>query len=202
MKRIAAVGLLSVGFAASQMAGADTAGAGAYLGAGLGQSYVRSVEHAAYATWNEDDTNTVWKIFGGYRFNPYLGVEAAYTDLGKGGFSYANPGLNGSGRLSSHTFSVAATGRLPLANSLALLGKLGVASVTNKTSDAWNTGSFSGRRSTTVPLLGIGAEYAVTRNVGVRAEYEAYGKSEYASAASANPRLRTDAFTIGVGYHF
>lgn len=186
----------------SPLAHADANGAGAYFGAAVGQSYAHSVEHNAYATWNQDDTNTAWKLYGGYRYNAYLGVEAAYTDLGKGSFSYADPGLTGSGRLSSHAFSLAATGRLPLGNAFALTGKLGVASLTNKTSDTWNSGSFSGSRSTTVPLVGIGAEYAVTRNINLRAEYEAYGKSEYASAASAHPKLRLDSFTVGVGVHF
>lgn len=31
-----------------------------------------------------DDKDTTWSIFGGYRFSPYLAVEAGYVDM----FSY------------------------------------------------------------------------------------------------------------------
>jgi OOP family OmpA-OmpF porin len=35
------------------------------------------------ATANVDDTDIGWKLFGGYHFNQYLGLEGGYTDLGR-----------------------------------------------------------------------------------------------------------------------
>ena len=73
-----------------------------------------------------DDRSSAVKIFGGYRFNENFGVEAGYAALGS--FSEnANVGganVTQDGRARS-IFGVA-TGRLPLGDSIALHGRLGV----------------------------------------------------------------------------
>lgn len=33
-------------------------------------------------SYEVDDSDRIWKVYGGYRFNPYFGLEAGYTDLG------------------------------------------------------------------------------------------------------------------------
>ncbi|MEJ2762034.1 MAG: outer membrane beta-barrel protein, partial [Gammaproteobacteria bacterium] len=35
------------------------------------------------ATANVDDTDMGWKLFGGFHFNKYLGIEGGYADLGR-----------------------------------------------------------------------------------------------------------------------
>ncbi len=32
---------------------------------------------------NEDDSDSAWKVFGGYKFNRFIALELAYADLGQ-----------------------------------------------------------------------------------------------------------------------
>lgn len=87
-RRRAAVALVAAGTAVA----AQAAGPGWYAGAGGGQMNAKAsasdlatslagLGHTVRATM--DDTDTGWKLFAGYRFNPYLAVEGGYVDLGK-----------------------------------------------------------------------------------------------------------------------
>jgi len=74
---------------------------GFYVGAGIGQArYDNSLTgqiRSAYAGYPDyafvsgdltDDTDQAWKIFGGYRFLPWLGMEFSWVDLGQVSSSY------------------------------------------------------------------------------------------------------------------
>ena len=66
---------------------------GWYLGAGYGQSEAavdKAKINGAYVTGSytsasttADETDTGWKLFGGYQFTRNWAVELAYVDLGK-----------------------------------------------------------------------------------------------------------------------
>src|SRR5512139_1934709 len=71
---------------------------GPYIGASVGQAWVDASAgeiEAAFATDDGfvasgttiDDSDTGWKAFAGYRFNPYLALEGGYVDLGKATFT-------------------------------------------------------------------------------------------------------------------
>lgn len=75
-----------------------TAHADWYLGANVGQSSIDAsageIEQAFLIDDNFvasdttlDKTDTGWKAYAGYRFIPWLSVEAAYADLGKATFN-------------------------------------------------------------------------------------------------------------------
>lgn len=87
-RRRAAVAALAAGAAVA----AQAAGPGWYVGVGGGQMNAKSsastlasdlaaLGYTAQTTM--DNTDTGWKLFGGYRFNPYLALEGGYVDLGK-----------------------------------------------------------------------------------------------------------------------
>jgi OmpA-OmpF porin, OOP family len=74
---------------------------GFYVGGGIGQSrYDDSLTgqiRSAYANYPDysfvsgqltDDSDQAWKLFGGYRFLPWLGVEFGWVDLGEVGSNY------------------------------------------------------------------------------------------------------------------
>ncbi len=68
-----------------------------YLGAGVGSSNVKWNEAAiadrlvglgyAAGSVSSDRDGTAWRVFGGYRFNAWLAVEAGYADYGSTGWS-------------------------------------------------------------------------------------------------------------------
>ena len=68
---------------------AGTAGAqdeGFYLGGSLGQSRFKEWCDTGGSTIilsSCKDTDTAWKLFGGYRFNRNLGLEASYFNWGE-----------------------------------------------------------------------------------------------------------------------
>jgi OOP family OmpA-OmpF porin len=95
------------------------------------------------------------KLYGGYQFTPTWGVELAYTDLGK----YRGAEVE--------SWSLAGTATLPLAEGWTLLGKLGFAR---------NNAEFVGAEQKSSTLAGVGVGYALNRNLGLRLEYEDFGK--------------------------
>jgi len=56
---------------------------GFYVGAGIGDSTIKS-DRISFddISFRFNDGDTAFKILGGWRFNPYIGVELDYVDLG------------------------------------------------------------------------------------------------------------------------
>jgi OOP family OmpA-OmpF porin len=106
----------------------------------------------------KSDTDTQensWKVYGGYQFTPTWGLELGYTDLG----NYRGAEVE--------SWSLAGTATLPLNQNWSLLGKLGFARNNAETPSA-------SQKSST--LAGVGVGYALNQNLGLRLEYEDYGK--------------------------
>jgi len=102
-----------------------------------------------------DNREDSWKLYGGYQFNPTWGIELGYTDLGQ----YRG------GDIVSYT--LAGTGTMPLNERWSLLGKLGAAA---------NRPDAPGTSDRTDVLVGVGVGYSFNRNLGLRLEYEDFGK--------------------------
>src|ERR1041385_8616108 len=88
MKRIAAAGLVVVGCFANQ-ALAQQPYRGWFAGISAGQSSADidsssslRILGAPASTLSSDDTDTGFRLYGGYRFNRHLAVEIGYADLG------------------------------------------------------------------------------------------------------------------------
>ena len=205
--RALVAGAVSLLFCASPGMAADAAGgAGWYLGAGLGQSTVKENHPGNGYTIDRDTHDTGYKLFGGYRFNRYFGIEGGYTDFGKEKFDWVYSAVeSGAGKVSANAFSVSATGRLPVGYDFALLGKLGIARTQIKYREDWSQPGYEEHirinRTTTVPLIGIGAEYALGKNLSLRAEYEAYGKVKM-TRNEDKLKAKTDLISVSLGYQF
>jgi len=140
---------------------------------------------------DSDDHGQAVKVFGGFRFNENFGVEAGYAALGKfsehvtvGGVSVKQDGK-------ARSIFGAATGRLPVGESFALHGRLGVTfgkvSGTNVLPASDNL-----MGSKTSVLFGVGAEYRPKPNVALTVNYDSFGKLSNNVKASA----------LVVGLHF
>jgi OmpA-OmpF porin, OOP family len=163
------VALLSLAFAGG--AHAETT-PGFYVGGAVGEISVE-VDEVDF-----DESDTGFKVFGGYAINPYFAVELAYFDGGTaeetfraGPFS-ASIGVDISGLVAS------AVGRVPLGDSFALFGKLGFASYegdvklrVNGQVEAVESGSDEDI------AYGVGAELSFGA-FALRAEYEVIDASD------------------------
>jgi OOP family OmpA-OmpF porin len=100
---------------------------GFYVGGGFGQfsldiediSDVGSGLDAAL-----DDNDNSYKFFAGYRFSPYIALEAAYVNLGKPGDQISSSGSNGRYSVEADGFAPSLIGTLPL-GPFELFGKVG-----------------------------------------------------------------------------
>jgi OOP family OmpA-OmpF porin len=127
--------------------------------------------------------DTAWKLFGGYQFNGNLGVEAAYSKLGKfGGVSSvtAPAAGTGTGTWDASAFSLAAVGTFPIhENRLSAIGKLGLAYTKLDVSVAARgvggaTAVVNPSNDRTNLMLGVGLRFDLTKRVALRAEWEHY----------------------------
>ncbi|SCZ67080.1 outer membrane beta-barrel protein [Thiohalomonas denitrificans] len=119
-------------------------------------------------TWADYDVGNFdeeWggKLFGGYQHNRWLGFQLGYAYLGE----YEANG----GDVEVDGFELAALGHYPITPTTSVFGKVGAF--------AWDT-SVDGTGvpvsddSGTDATLGLGAEYSVTEQVGVRLEIERF----------------------------
>ncbi len=161
---------------AGSLVGISAQAQSAYMGAGIGtQNYPD--------TLNGNDTSgsaVSGKIFGGYQFNKNFAVEAGATELGAIS--------NATGKIDSYGTFVDAVGILPLDEKWSLLGSLGVAhmSVNTPTGDDGGNGL----------KMGLGAEYALTKTVSLRGQWERYQLTAFGDHPNA------DQLTIGLKVGF
>jgi OOP family OmpA-OmpF porin len=171
LKPLAAAALLAAG-----LVGASAHAEGFYGGGGIGgQTYPDNING------NSTSGSAVsGKIFGGYQLNPNFAVEAGVAELGN-----VN---SGAGKVDSYGTFVDAVGIVPLNPQWSLLGRVGVAHMQVNTP----TGDDGGNGL----KVGLGAEYALSKTVAVRGEWERY------ELVSFGGRPVADQFTVGVKFGF
>jgi len=171
---------------------------GPYLGAGLGYSTLdnNTLDRLDSAGANTDDSDTAYKLFAGYQFNPNFAVEAGYVDFGDFSASAAVPGYSAKAEVSADGFTAALIGKLPIQNGFSVHGKLGMiawdGNYKESDSDGW---SYSESADGSDPFYGIGAEYEVDR-IMMRAEYERYDLSD------SGEDFEIDLISASLGYRF
>ncbi len=136
--------------AAALLATAGLASAQGYVGALVGLSKV-----SQECLGSCDDSDTGYKIYGGYEVLPHLSIEVAYTDFGK----FTN--LGGLFEIKPTAVSVGAAYRVPFTPEFEGVGRLGIASVKTK----WTGGSSSDAKL----YAGIGLDYALTKDIKLNA---------------------------------
>ncbi len=119
------------------------------------------------------------KVFGGYQFTPNFAVETGLVHLGR--VENANGSVHARGEF------VDAVGIAPLNDQWSLLGRLGVTHVTLDTSNGNDNGSGL--------KVGLGAQYALTKTVALRGEWERYRTDAFGS----NPSINQYTFGVRVG---
>jgi len=153
--------LLSMG-----LAGTAVAENGFYAGASVGESSVDACGDAGALGFTDcDDSDTGWKIFGGYDLSDNIAVEGAWADLGE--MTASRPGRSGGVEVDG--FILDAKGTLPLNEQFGVFAKLGFMMW-----DAEGTGALSGLDDDGTDFhYGIGVQYMFTEQFGIIGEWEA-----------------------------
>lgn len=160
----AALGALWACGAAAQ---ASASGNGWYLGGGIRPALPQI-----------EDTDIGYRNFGGYRVSRHWGVELGYSDLGRG--SEGERGLFEAQKFGAQTstWTLAGTGVLPLGNAFSIQGRLGFSVTTPDAAlmaPGTGIGSAFPRHRPTV-LWGFGGQYDLTGSVGLRVDYNNFGR--------------------------
>ncbi len=165
---------------------ASFAQAQAYIGANVGRAELKADISGLPSA---KDSATAAKLYGGYQFNPTFGVEGGYNYLGKGEL---NNGPSISGKPES--IYVAGTATVPVNQEFAVFAKVGAAR--SRTKLNVNGNNFNEYHNTA--LIGIGASYALTKDIVGVVEYENFGKI----VKDDGGILKANLISFGVRYKF
>ena len=182
-----AVGFSAIILMASSFASAEYSSW--YMGANVGQSNAdfnaqdvgRKVAGASLTanSITSDDTDTGYKLFGGYQFNEYFALEGGYFNLGESSFTI---NTTPAGRFDSKTsvsgFNLDAVAIWPIADMFSMYGRFGVNYAEAK-NDYSTTGIVTVANSSSKEKkgdykYGIGFQFKFSDNVDIRVEGERY----------------------------
>jgi len=156
----------------------------AYAGGAIGQSHVRfddsviEVPGAATQGVTQDEVETGYKAFAGYRFHRIAALEAGVVDFGR--FRARNNASSGSAQLETKTrgWSLDVVGNWPISESFSLLGRLGgLFSYTNTTRSASGGATITPgltqvKKSELTFHWGLGVSWDFARSMALRVEFE------------------------------
>ena len=145
-----------------------------YAGLGVGQGKAKDLcSNAGTGLTSCDDTDTGYRIFGGYQINKNFAVEVGYADLGKGSASGPTGGGTATAEWKATTWDFMAVGILPINEQFSVLGKLGF---TSWSADLNVSGAVSGSESAngTDTAYALGVQYDFSNQFGVRGEWMTY----------------------------
>jgi OOP family OmpA-OmpF porin len=188
IKSLATLGLVGCAVMNSPLAVADDAFW--YVGGNIGQSQARIDDGRIVAQLldamltttaiSNDDRDTAYKLFGGYRINKNFALEAGYFNLGQFGYTATTvPAGTLSGKIKLQGLNLDAVGMLPLTEKFAAFGRLGI-------NYAQAKDTFTSTGLVPVPAdpnpgknalnykAGLGIQYDFTKSLGMRAEAERY----------------------------
>jgi OOP family OmpA-OmpF porin len=188
-RRLRLWSLAGIGCLSAVSAGAQDASSYFYGGLSVGQSRARidqdriaaGLLNAGLATtsMDRDQSDTGYKLFGGYQLNRYVGLEGGYFNLGEFGFSSTTvPAGTLSGRIKLQGVNLDVVGTWPLTDRLSAIGRVGVQYARARDTFA-GTGAVAvldpePRKGEVNPKFGVGLQYEVNRAFMIRGEAERY----------------------------
>ncbi|MEY3201938.1 MAG: hypothetical protein RIR70_1488 [Pseudomonadota bacterium] len=150
-----------------------------------------------------DNNDVGYKLQVGYQFNPNFAIEGGYVNLGKFGYSASLTGGSGGGDAKVDGWNIGLLGTLPLANNFGVFAKLGTIDAKVKTRiyavGTGGSGSIDESSTKWKTNLGLGGTWMVSKNLGVRLEYEEFWKLGDKDTTGESD---VSMLSIGLSYHF
>lgn len=146
-----------------------------------------------------DNSDNAWKIYLGIPFNKYLGMELGYAKLGDQTISGRFSGTSAVSRATSTAYLIDLVGNVDFNDSFALLGKAGIHRWgVNDDTTKGTVGATNGADGFDF-TYGLGVQYNVNKDVGVRMEWDRINKMGHEGTTG---KIDADLITIGVIYRF
>jgi hypothetical protein len=165
-----------------------TASANGYVGFSYGSTSVEA-DLTSVGGSTLDDTTTLTKFYGGYRFNRYVGLEAAWFDLASVSVGQVGTGSTTvSGYVDMKALGIYGVAFVPLTRHAAAYVKAGGASWDADLQVNTTTAGADGFDA----LYGLGVSYNFTKTFAVTADWE--------TIDSPNPEFST--YSLGFKWDF
>jgi len=176
--------LLALGFARSAAA-QDPDPSGFYIGAGLGQFDVKidDLEGVENVLEELDADDSAWKFMLGWRFNPFLSLEADYIDLGAPNGDFDASGSSGQYEVDLAGVAAYVIGTIPI-GIFEISGKLGYyfhdadLHVDFDNIGPNNGNVFDSSSSSEALTYGVGAGITLFQKLNAKVEYEFFDIDE------------------------
>lgn len=167
-----------------------------YAGASIGMGQQGDTCNDPFFNGSCDNRDSAWKVFGGARFNPMLGAEIGYNQLGNTRKNGTSGGSNASMDNSLSGISASGVGYLPVAPDIEAFGKAGALFWNRETTQTTGTSSTSSKADGVSPLLGVGAQYRLNDNLHLRGEWE----HMFNTGADSVYETDADLYSVGLSY--
>ena len=150
----------------------------------------------------DDDRDTGYKIFGGYRLNRNFAIEGGYFNLGKFGYVATTlpPGTL-TGRIKLQGVNLDLVGSVPIGEKFSVFGRVGV--IYTQARDTFVGTGFvnvlvpNPRKNGTNYKFGAGLQYDFTESLSMRAEAERYRIDD-----AVGNKGDIDLLSLGLVYRF
>jgi OmpA-OmpF porin, OOP family len=145
-----------------------------------------------------DESDTAWRFFGGYQFSRNLALEFGYADLGAAGASGVLGPTPAQARVEVKAWDLSGVLAFPVTPQFAFFGKLGVYHA--DTEGSANVGGLAVSTSdkNSGITYGIGAQYDLMRNLGLRVEFQQYANVGSSETGEDDISL----FSVGAVFRF
>ncbi len=184
----------------SVAAAEDTSGGRWYVGGGLGAAtgldLCRAVTPGFTTTPGSCDTSEfAGKVFGGFKFNKYVGAEGALVYLGAADATGTFLGVPTTSDVYAGGLELVGIGTIPVTDQFGILGKAGVFlwSIQSETGTGFDRDDDGASFA-----MGAGLKYDITKHVGIRFEWERFWQVGNKTIGESD----VDMFTIGGLYRF
>ncbi len=149
-----------------------------YFGGTIGASDAGSY---CSGSTNCEDSDTAWKLFGGYKISENLSAEASYVNLG----DVHKTGTSGAENSDVTALTATAVGSMPINEQFDVFGKVGAM--------RWSSDNTSGSQDGFGLTYGIGAKMDLNETTKLRAEWEKFPSIETSNSE------KTDVNMLSVG---
>ncbi len=157
------------------------------VGGGLGKAKIDDIKineqlrNTGFTDTSVSDVNkdAAYKLFGGYQFNTYFGIEGGFFRLGQFGFkSITTPTGSLGGQTVMDGVNLDYVGTLPINNQLSILGRIGVDSVRARDRFTSSGAVFVSNANPQIRdanyKAGLGFSYKFNPSMSLRGELERY----------------------------
>jgi opacity protein-like surface antigen len=151
-----------------------------YVGGGLGRADVDAdFDNADLGgtpiDLDIDDDSTAWRLFAGYRFNRYVGVEGGYINFDEFDTSASAAGQTAELEAEADGYTLALTGAIPLGERFAITGRAGYLFWDADAKIRVNGATLeSDDESGSDVFFGAGLEFSVNDRFALRGVYDVY----------------------------